>query len=149
VEYVDAVKLIAPCGLDCSRCADYKYGGIKKLSTDLLELLGNYERVAAMKSRTKPFYANYSHFKELLSSFTQASCGGCRDTDTQCPIPDICIAGNCSKEKGVDFCFQCSDYPCERQSGGDFGDRWKKRNDRMKEVGVIQFYEEQKRLPRY
>ena len=149
VEYSDVVQRLAPCGLDCSRCADYEHGKISGLSVDLLQSLGNYDRVAVMKSKAKPFFEHYLHFKEILSSFARSSCSGCRGANLQCPIPDICAARNCFREKGVDFCFQCSDYPCEKQFYGRLRDRWRERNDRMKEVGAIQFYEEQKSLPRY
>jgi hypothetical protein len=149
VEYDDVVKRLGPCGLDCYRCAEYERGEIKKVSIHLLELLGNYERVAVMKSQVKPCFYSFPQFKEILSFFAQASCGGCREDTVECPIPDICIAKDCTKEKSVDFCFQCSEYPCERQFHGGLTNRWKERNNRMKEIGVIQFYEEQKRLPRY
>ncbi|NLI12559.1 MAG: DUF3795 domain-containing protein [Peptococcaceae bacterium] len=64
-----------------------------------------------------------------------------------CPI--ICEAKTCYREKGIDFCFQCGEYPCEKQFSGRLRERWKEKNDRMKEIGVVEFYYEQKNLPRY
>jgi hypothetical protein len=49
----------------------------------------------------------------------------------------------------VDFCFQCPDYPGEKGLSGPLGERWKKRNDRMREIGIEAFYEEQAGQPRY
>lgn len=147
MEYPDVLKRLAPCGLDCSRCADYESGEIKRLSLSLLQALGNYNRVAKMKLDKKPVFNHYHQFEEILSSFSQASCSGCRGDNVLCPID--CTAKTCHKEKGVDFCFQCADYPCEKQFSGRLRERWKGINDRMKEVGVIQYYNEQKRLPRY
>ena len=46
MEYKEAVRRLAPCGLDCSRCADYASGEIRKLSTRLGELFNGYLRVA-------------------------------------------------------------------------------------------------------
>ena len=52
------------------------------------------------------------------------------------------------KEKKVDFCFQCTEYPCEKQQ--DFLRKvWEKNNDRMKAIGISEFYNEQIKLPRY
>lgn len=63
--------------------------------------------------------------------------------------PKECKAATCHKEKGVDFCFQCNEYPCDNPTLGALTNRWKKRNDRMREIGVMEFYREQERLPRY
>lgn len=100
-----------------------------------------------MKSGEKPIFTNYSQFEEILISFSQASCSGCRGKNVLCPIE--CTAKTCVKEKGIDFCFQCADYPCENQFCGKLRKRWMKINDRMKEIGVIDYYYEQLKLPRY
>jgi len=49
MDYPDIVKQLTPCGLDCGRCADLKGEEISTLSTKMIELLGNYSRVAQMK----------------------------------------------------------------------------------------------------
>lgn len=149
MSYQEAVTCLAPCGLDCSRCADYEKGEIKQLSQRLSELLNNYERVAKMKAPHKPAFENYAQFEEIVAHFSRASCGGCRSENVQCPIS--CAAKTCHKEKGIDFCFQCDEYPCEKQFASMNGlrNRWILNNDRMKETGVVGFYEEQKKLPRY
>lgn len=148
MQYDEVLKHLAPCGLDCVRCADYEHGEIKQLSTKLLQALSNnYGRVAKMKSDKKPAYQNYSCFEEILISFSRASCSGCRGDNILCPIE--CTAKNCYKDKGIDFCFQCNEYPCDRQFSGGLRDRWMKINNRMKEIGVVEYYYEQIKLPRY
>lgn len=150
MDYNDVTKHLGACGLDCVRCADYEHGEIKKLSIKLLQALGiNYARVAKMKSVKLPFFSNYSQFEEILIAFSQASCGGCRSNNLLCPIE--CAAKTCVREKSIDFCFQCADYPCEKQFqiSGKQGERWMKISDRMKEIGVIDYYYEQFKLPRY
>jgi len=148
MEYGEVLKYLSPCGLDCARCADYEQGEIKQLSSRLVELLGNYGRVAKMKEELNPIFKNYPVFAEILKNFAGASCGGCRSENVQCFI--VCEAKDCCREKGLDFCFQCGEYPCEKQfSGRRLRELWKKKNDRMKEIGVVQFYNEQKNLPRY
>jgi len=148
MNYNEVLKRLAPCGLDCSRCADYEHGEIRDLSAKLLQTLGNnYDRVAKMKSGKKPVFQDYSIFKEILISFSQASCSGCRGENVLCLIE--CTAKTCYKEKGIDFCFQCTNYPCDKQFSGKLRDRWKAINDRMKEIGAVEYYFEQLKLPRY
>ncbi len=38
--------------------------------------------------------------------FKNGECGGCRNND-YCPLP------KCAKEKGVNTCFECSEFPCK------------------------------------
>jgi len=148
MDYHEVVKRLAPCGLDCTRCADYESGEIKNLSLRLLELLGNYGRLAKIKAGAEPVFGDYPQFSALLTRFSRSSCSGCRGENVQCPI--ICKVKTCHKEKGVNFCFQCADYPCNSQYDSLLlRERWRKLNDRMNEVGVVEFYLEQCRLPRY
>lgn len=147
MEYNQVVQKIAACGLDCSRCADYEDGEVKSLSARLGELLNGYERLVKIKSKTNPAFEGYPQFKEILNIFAQAACSGCRSDNIKCPI--TCYAKTCHKEKKVDFCFQCNEYPCDRQFEGKLRERWIEKNNRMKEIGVENFYIEQSKLPRY
>ena len=48
--------------------------------------------------------------------YTGGKCPGCRDTDWQ--EGDICLPVACCREKGIDFCGECPDFPCAEM--GDF-----------------------------
>ncbi len=111
------------------------------------ELLGNYGRLAQMKSKAFPVLENYPQFRDVLTSFAGAACSGCRGDQVLCPT--ICEARTCHKENKVDFCFQCGKYPCENQFEGKLRERWLSINDRMKAIGPEAYYEEQSKLPRY
>ncbi|MDA8335287.1 MAG: DUF3795 domain-containing protein [Peptococcaceae bacterium] len=115
---------------------------MKLLSQRLSQMLGNYERVAQLKIEGKPVFSHYSHFEEILHSFAHASCSGCRGDNVQCLVVG-CSAESCYREKGVAYCFQCDEYPCDRQFTSTLRERWKERNDRMREIGVIEYYHEQ------
>ncbi|MDD5015653.1 MAG: DUF3795 domain-containing protein [Atribacterota bacterium] len=145
--YDEVVQKLATCGLDCNRCADYQDGEIKELSAKLLDLLGGYDRLATLKSTIIPAFKGYGEFKELLELFAHVSCGGCRSENVTCPID--CHAKTCHKEKGVDFCFQCDEFPCDKQFEGKLRERWIANNQRMKEIAVADFYTERSKLPRY
>lgn len=148
MEYNDVLRHLAPCGLDCARCADYEHGEIKQLSLRLMQLLGNYKPVAKMKTEGNPIFSGYPQFAEVLTSFSNSSCSGCRGENVQCPIT-TCAAKTCYKENNVDFCFQCNEYPCEKQFSGRLRERWRYINDRMKEIGAVEYYYEQFKQSRY
>ncbi|NPV93284.1 MAG: DUF3795 domain-containing protein [Firmicutes bacterium] len=147
MDYQEAVRRLAPCGLDCSRCADYAGGEIKELSARLAELLQGYLRVARVKAGQKPAFAGYPQFEEVLATFSRAACSGCRGDNVLCPFD--CTACRCTREKGVDFCFQCGEFPCSREINPVIRERWLSFNQRMKEIGVVEFYQEQSRVARY
>jgi len=147
MEYEEAVQKLAPCGLDCSRCADYVGSEIRNLSARLSELLTGYKRVADIRAGKNPNYRKFSDFTEMLGLLSQGSCGGCRSEDVRCPVK--CKAKLCHKDKKVDFCFECGEYPCAEQAESVVGKRWREKNDLMKEMGVVRFYEYQLKLPRY
>lgn len=143
----EIIKRLAPCGIDCGRCVYYGEGDIKKLSVELLDKLGSYDKVAEKVADFNPLFKEYPAFKGILEFFSQGSCLGCREG--QCVFPS-CEAKNCHKEKAVDFCFQCNEYPCNRNGYDDrLKKKWLDNNDRMKAVGVEQFYKEQLAKPRY
>ncbi len=141
------LQRLAPCGLDCSRCAGCKDGEIRALSAQLLDKLGNYGYVAGIIGKFNPLFESYDSFEGILKHFSAASCGGCRFDAAGCPVP--CAAKDCHKKMGVDFCFECASFPCDQKESVPIGERWLKMNQRMKEIGIEAYYEEQLQKPRY
>jgi len=147
MEYDAILAILAPCGLNCRKCLAYHEGEIKIHSTKLKELLGSFEKYAERFSKFLPVFSNYPSFKELLTFLKQGDCGGCRSGAGKNPN---CGVIKCYKEKGVDFCFQCDEFPCEKANfDPDLKQRWIKMNNRMKEIGIEAFFKEDKELPRY
>jgi hypothetical protein len=147
MEYESVVQHFSPCGLDCTRCVEYRNGKIKELAATLRELLGNYDRVARLRSAHNPLFKGYSTFTAILDQFSDASCSGCRSGVAMSPVS--CNVKSCHKEKGADFCFQCAEYPCQDPMDRHIKGGWKERNDRMKAVGVVELYNEQIKTARY
>ncbi len=147
MNYDDIVKVLAPCGLNCSKCLAYVDGEIKRNAGELKRLLGAFDSYAERFSRFNAVFDNYPSFKKLLDHFAQAGCKGCRNGD--CIYPN-CGVAPCSKKRGIDFCFQCNEYPCEKTNfDPNLKERWIKMNNLMKEIGVEAYYEESKDSPRY
>jgi hypothetical protein len=147
MEHDEILRILAPCGLNCAKCMAYIDGDIRKSAAELKRLLGAFDTHAERFSRFAPVFENYPSFRKLLDHFTQGECRGCRSGD--CVYPN-CGVAPCHTEKGVDFCFQCDEFPCEKSNfDPNLKERWIKMNSRMREKGVEAYYEETKDSPRY
>ncbi|MFX0106292.1 MAG: DUF3795 domain-containing protein [Candidatus Hodarchaeota archaeon] len=147
MEYTDILKTIAPCGLNCYKCFANSEGRIRKTSLKLKNLLGSFDIYAKRFSLFLPIFKKYPSFKGLLTYLSEDNCPGCRIGS--CLYPD-CGVRNCYKEKEVDYCFQCDEFPCEKTNfDPHLKRRWIQINNRMKHIGIKSYYEETKDLPRY
>ncbi|HDL60592.1 MAG: DUF3795 domain-containing protein [Candidatus Aminicenantes bacterium] len=147
MRYRDILKVLAPCGLNCYKCFAYKDGEIRKVSLKLKELMGSFDKYAERFSKFLPVFENYPAFKELLIYLTEGDCKGCREGT--CKYPD-CGVIEYYKKKGIDFCFQCDEFPCNKTNfDPDLKRRWIKMNKRMQEVGVEAYFAETRNRPRY
>lgn len=146
-DYGTILKELAPCGLDCARCYGYADGEIRKLAEALSDKLGNFAPVAERLSQVVPAFKDFVAFEAVLAVMTKASCTGCRTGGGHFPP---CTAKTCFREKEVDFCFQCDEFPCERNRFDEaLIERWKRNNTLMREIGVEAYYHKQKGKPRY
>jgi len=104
-------RMIAVCGLDCGSC------DIRRVPTDR----GAAERVTA-------WFKEMGWLKEGegLSDVVRKSpyCKGCRGDRAAHWSADCWILICCVDEKGLESCYQCDNFPCERLSD------WGKRNAR-------------------
>ena len=147
LEYNDILNEVAPCGLSCGKCFAYSQGEIAKHSKELQRHLGEFDRYAERFSSFLPVFRDYPSFKNLLEYLAQGDCDGCRQGT--CKYPN-CGVITCYQDKGVDFCFQCDEFPCGKTNfDPDLHRRWIQMNERMKEIGVEGYFEETKDLPRY
>ena len=87
---MDYRHMTAPCGLDCFNCPVYLAGENEKLK----------EAVA----------------KHMNLPYEQAVCRGCRG-EKGAPAAEgftgKCDVYNCTEKKGISFCCDCSDFPCD------------------------------------
>ncbi len=147
MSYEQIMKVLAPCGLNCGKCQAFSEGEIRKHAVELKKLLGAFDTYAERFSTFLPVFKNYPAFKDLLNQFSSANCKGCRQGD--CKYPN-CGVAPCHKEKSVDFCFQCNEFPCNKTNfDPNLHGRWVSMNNRIKEIGVEAYFEETKDLPRY
>jgi len=87
---MDYRQMTAPCGLDCFNCPLYLAREDGGLRTKISQNMG----IPA----------------------EQASCQGCRNEKGTIPFLNMtepCSIYKCTAEKGIDFCCDCSDFPCD------------------------------------
>ena len=148
MDYATVVQHLAPCGLDCSRCLYFGVGKTKAYAAGLRREMEGFEKVAPMLAQGEaPVLKQYHAFNSILDHLAAGNCVGCRDGAV---CFESCVARSCCGERGVDFCFQCSEFPCDRNRYPESLDRrWRAFGARMREVGVERFYEESLSRPRY
>lgn len=156
-------KLIAPCGLYCGTCAFFHESKIRKTVLRLKEMMDGFERIAKKYKKVAPELKDYPKFIKVLEYIGSQDCLGCRmgggkEHGAAC-MPATCTMVLCSRDKGLDFCYQCSDFPCEiipytmkkDKNEGHEGliEIWLKCNKKMKEIGLNKYFQIKKSEPRY
>ena len=135
-----ALRELAPCGLSCAKCFAFTEGAIGQHAAQLKKGLGNFEIYAERFSAFQPQFKDYPAFGRLLDFLAAPDCAGCRQG--QCIWPDCGVAA-CFRRKGVDFCFECDEFPCDHHNfDPHLEKRWIAMNQRMREVGVEAFLAE-------
>jgi hypothetical protein len=141
---------LASCGLHCGSCFAFSEGEICKLSKELKGNLGDFCAYAKRFANllNEPLFLKYQEFNEMLGYLASGKCRGCRKE--KCAIFKDCNVRECSENKQVDYCFQCSEFPCNNTGFDEhLQKRWKLINCKMKECGVEEYYNEIKEKPRY
>jgi hypothetical protein len=146
----DLKDKIGPCGLLCEKCFAFQHGSVQHHAEQLKNHLGNFDGYALRFSKllNEPRFDLYPAFNDFLSYLSIGNCQGCRKQ--QCHLFSDCKVNQCYKDKNVDFCFQCDEFPCQH-SGFDenLKLRWLKINERIRTVGLESYYDEVKDKPRY
>jgi hypothetical protein len=100
----------------------------------------------------------FNTFQNTLQYLGGASCPGCRNNPPSNKDGWGCLEGcvipACVKERGVDFCAECDEFPCQKAK--DFfttpemtSSYWENGSRRIKEVGIEAYFEEKKDVSHY
>lgn len=117
-------RLAAVCGLFCPSCTVY------------IGAHENPERLEGLASRTG-------------QPVDKLQCNGCRSEKRSYYCKNLCTMYKCAAERGIDFCGQCAEYPCNELKAFQAAmphrlELWKSQ-ERIKEVGYEQWYKEMAR----
>jgi hypothetical protein len=126
---------VSYCGIYCRKCHWYS-DALRTPATQLLDLVKSHFEVAGWINYKGGSSTETIKGLEILSkcacAFNCKGGGGWGD----CPVRNCCMT------KGVDFCFECSEFPCEEnwsekgKHANVFGVTKTKRLKEMKEIGV-------------
>jgi len=109
--------LIGYCGVYCGTCARWcENSALRKLAAALAELVDSHGFHRWMPDVVKEF--NYTEFRKALDFFSQKDTWlvcrkGCKGGDGRLD----CQIRKCCKNHGLDVCFDCSEFPCDRVKG--------------------------------
>jgi len=154
----ELLNYVAPCSLLCYTCLAYKNGIISKSASTLCNYFEGYYDFndANIPDQYRSWLIEFETFYEKLEKYKDRPCVACRnDPPSSSGCIEGCIIPSCTKEHNVDFCGDCSDFPCEKATY--FFEKlnkiilsdWYNGNHRIKEVGVKQYFNEKKDVSHY
>jgi hypothetical protein len=139
-----------PCGLLCEKCFAFAHGPIHLHANQLKNNLGDFDLYAKrfVSLLNEPVFEKYAEFKEVLDLLSSNQCLGCRKQE--CHLFSNCKVRLCYKEKGLDYCYECDDFPCDHTGFDDnLKQRWITINQKIRKTGLESYYSEIKDTPRY
>jgi len=124
---MDKKWLTAPCGLACFICDLYK----ENITEERKNQVGAFLKIPA----------------------EEVPCKGCRDEKGNCKfgVNNQCPTWDCVQEKGLNFCNECNEFPCEKlhptKNGAHYPHNMKMYNlCRMKSIGIDKWIEEAEKI---
>lgn len=158
IDMQELLNCVAPCSLLCYTCPASQNGAISKYASTLCNYFEGYYEFndANILEEYHSWLKEFKTFHCKLEKYTKPHCVGCRNN----PFPgsgcmEGCVIPSCTKEHNVNFCAECSDFPCKKAK--DFYSKindtiasdWQSGNQRIKEVGIRQYFDEKKDVSHY
>ena len=85
-------ELLSPCGLYCGVCAIY---------------IAHRDNNSKFKQILLPVY------KTIAKTVDDIACTGCLSDGVVFPMCRVCPVKKCTKQKGIEGCHQCDEWPCK------------------------------------
>ncbi len=146
---------VGPCSLLCYTCPGYSEGAVGKCAASLCNYLEGYYDFndINLPQEYRYWLKEFESFYNNLQGYTKGNCPGCRNLTAASPgCVKGCLILSCTKDHGVDFCGDCSEFPCSKVNTF-FNEKlraaWLKGNTRIKEVGFEQYFTENKNTSHY
>lgn len=144
------LQRVAPCSLMCHTCSAYKDGVISKNANQLLKSLSGMKEF--YQRHIPDMVKRYSDFEGTLRNYGTGICSGCRSNEHNICSIKGCFILHCVTEHGVDFCGECSEFPCEKTNGlfeEAVYEQWLSGNQQIKESGIATFWKNNSEKPHY
>ena len=140
-------KYISYCGKYYCAFCDYHKGTMVKAAKNLLAFAERYGSLRLIANANNA--CNFDEFLKALKWLASQGkpCKGCRFGGGwswwgDCPVRDCCI------QKGVNFCYQCEDFPCEKLNEEPLLDRKKamiEANNQIKAIRIESWMQQLKK----
>ncbi len=148
MDHDQLLAVLSPCGLDCSRCVSSASGVVRQGAEALAAKLAGFAAKAPLFAAHAPALAHWAEFEAVLAFLQEGACTGCRTPGAS--RNGACRVKDCVRERAVDFCFQCPDYPCaDHGLFPPLAAKWRVAQDFMREHGVEAWWHDQATRPRY
>lgn len=154
----DLLTFVAPCSLICYTCPACKDGAISQCSAKLCTYYEGYYDFndANIPVEYRGWLDDFKKFYTMLEHDTHSSCPTCRKyPENSRGCIENCVVRDCYKKKNVDYCAECPDFPCNKakdffvQVNDKIAGDWIRGNERIKEIGIRQYFEEKKDVSHY
>lgn len=131
-------RYVSCCGKCYCALCDYYKGTIVKAARSLLQFVDRYGSLRLIANAQKAYdFDEFTKGLRWLSS-QQNPCKGCRFGGGwswwgDCPVRDCCL------EKGIDFCYQCEEFPCKKLREEPLAERKKaliEANRQIRAIGI-------------
>ena len=146
---------IAPCSLCCHTCPAMKGGIIQETAIKLSHYFEGYYdfNVENLPQEHKQYAETIKQFVDRLGRYTKPSCDGCRSNNRGKGCLPGCIIPECTVIHNVDFCGECSEFPCDKITTDIYNEtlikQWHENNQQIHEKGIEEYYKEAILRPHY
>jgi hypothetical protein len=135
-------RFVSCCGKYYCALCDYHRGIIVEAARELLYFTEEYGSLRLIVESSNA--CNYDEFMKGLKYIASHDkpCKGCRLGGGWSWWPD-CPVRDCTIQKGIDFCYQCEDFPCHRLKTEPLLERKKAMievNNRIKALGIEEYF---------
>jgi hypothetical protein len=115
VDISEARKLIGYCGVYCGSCGMYRGRVYAKIAQEFLEVMkaaGYPDELTINPKGVKPDF-DFNEFLKGVECFSKEDSGAyCQEPCKQGGgVP--CEYRQCARERGLEICYECRDFPCE------------------------------------
>jgi len=151
------LRYVAPCSLLCYTCPGMKDGVIAQHAAALCRyFVGYYDfNDSNLPAEYRSWLSTFQEFSQRLEHYASRPCLGCRETPTFGGCLPGCVVPSCVKEHGVNYCAECSNFPCA--TARDFfsshnrilAENWEDGSRRLREVGLEAYFAEKREAPHY
>jgi len=149
----ELLKFVAPCSLLCYTCTACKDGPVVESAKSLMLYLEGYNdyKEVTLPEQFRWMLSDLEIFMDKLESFASRNCNGCRagpSASAGCVVG--CVVPDCTKAHNVDFCAECSEFPCQyahaflSSQNRPLAKDWEQGSLQLRELGLEAYFEKNK-----